>query len=382
MRCHLLPILCPTSSSRRPEIDTPIHIAPAEEPVSTWGRSTPLPASDPATRFDAFVAGQSRHALWTEATLLATIIGVIDFGVTNEVNMALFQLLPVMFATWYISRRAGIFFSFVTLGAWVITDVLLGVHSSSAFIPYWNGIVRLIFFLVLITLTWVMRDAKREAQELSRIDSLTGVANGRSFAERVALEVSRMQRIDRPLTIAYVDLDHFKQINDTRGHTEGDRLLQATAEAICERLRATDFVARLGGDEFAILLPETSAAVAPRVLTAVEVAVSHAINDGWGVGCTIGAVTFESAPPSVDYMVRLADDLMYRGKHDGRGRIVHAAWESMDKGLRCTGGRSTCVITPDEWDDVASAKRTVRPVIAAVEPVSDAADDALSGMAV
>lgn len=328
------------------------------------------------------MAGQSRHALWTEAVLLATIIGVIDFGVTNEVNMALFQLLPVMFATWYISRRAGILFSFITLGTWVATDLMSGVHFSSAFVPYWNGVVRLVFFLVLITLTWVMRDAKREAQELSRVDSLTGVANGRSFAERVSLEVSRMQRIDRPLTIAYVDLDNFKHINDTRGHSEGDRLLRATAEAISDRLRATDFVARLGGDEFAILLPETSSAVAPRVLTAVEVAVSHAIHDGWGVGCTIGAVTFESAPPSVDYMVRLADDLMYRGKHDGRGRIVHAAWESMDKGLRRTGGRSTTVITADEWDDAAGANATVRPRIAAVEPVMDAADEPLSGMAV
>jgi diguanylate cyclase (GGDEF)-like protein len=320
--------------------------------------------------------------LWTEAFLLASIIGVIDFGVTNEVNMALFQLLPVMFATWYISRRAGILFSFLTLGSWVATDILSGVQFSSSFVPYWNGVVRLIFFLVLVTLTWVMRDAKREAQELSRIDSLTGVANGRSFAERVALEVSRMQRINRPLTMAYVDLDHFKQINDTRGHSEGDRLLQATAAAITERIRATDFVARLGGDEFAILLPETSAAVAPRVLTAVELAVSQAIHDGWGVGCTIGAVTFESAPPSVDYMVRLADDLMYRGKRDGRGRIVHAAWESMAKGLRRTGGRSTSVITADEWDDTADANRAVRPRIAAVEPVTDAADDALSGMAV
>jgi diguanylate cyclase (GGDEF)-like protein len=378
----LLPILCPTSSSRRPEIEPQIDIETTDETIEAWGRSAPLTSSDPAARLDAFIANQSRIALWTEAFLLASIIGVIDFGVTNEVNMALFQLLPVMFATWYISRRAGILFSFLTLGSWVTTDILSGVHFSAQIVPYWNGVVRLVFFLVLITLTWVMRDAKRQAQELSRTDSLTGVANGRSFAERAALEVLRMHRNAGPVTLAYVDLDRFKHINDTRGHTEGDRLLQTTAAAVAERIRSTDFVARLGGDEFAVLLPDTSAEAAPKVLAAVEAAVSHAIHDGWGVGCTIGAVTFETAPPSVDYMVRLADDLMYRGKRAGRGRIIHAAWESLDKGFRATGGRSSGAVASDDWDDIAGATPAVRPAAAAVERVSEPAGEPASEIAV
>lgn len=279
-----------------------------------------------------FLAQQSRAALWTEALLLAAIIGVIDFGVTNEVNLAIFQLLPVMFATWYISRRAGIAITLMILATWIAGDIISGVQFSSPLIPYWNGFVRLAFFLIVITLTWLMRDAKSQALELSRTDALTGVANGRSFSDRCALELNRLQRTGRPVTLAYVDLDQFKLINDTRGHAEGDRLLQAVASAVSERIRSTDHVARLGGDEFAVLLPETGRDSAPGVLADIESAVRHSVSEEWGVGCTIGAVTFEEVPVSVDFMVRVTDNLMYQGKREGRGRIVHRSWPAEGDG--------------------------------------------------
>lgn len=331
MRFPLLPLVCAHTAAGEDPIASKWTTGQTPDAEASWGRSASLDPLGPAADVETFLAGQSRPALWIEAFALASIIGVIDFAVTNEVNLALFQLLPVMFATWYISRRAGILFAFVTLGAWVTTDIISGVQFSSSFVPYWNGAVRLAFFLIVITLTWVMRDAKAQALELSRTDLLTGCANSRNFAGRAALEIARMRRSGKPLTLAYLDLDKFKHINDTRGHGEGDRLLRATAAAIAGRIRSTDFVARLGGDEFAILLPETDAQAAPRVLAAVDAAVARVAGAQWGVGCTIGAVTFESGPPSVDYMVRTADALMYEGKRAGRGRILHEVWSAADE---------------------------------------------------
>jgi diguanylate cyclase (GGDEF)-like protein len=163
---------------------------------------------------------------------------------------------------------------------------------------------------------------------LARTDSLTGVANGRSFSDRAGLELALSRRTGSPLTMVYLDLDRFKQINDTVGHTEGDRLLRAVAQVLAHRLRATDLVARLGGDEFGVLLPNTDAAEAPEVLESLSQAVREAVDGSWEVGCTIGAVTFRRAPESVDFMVRTADAEMYRGKRAGRGRIQHSVWPS------------------------------------------------------
>jgi diguanylate cyclase (GGDEF)-like protein len=126
--------------------------------------------------------------------------------------------------------------------------------------------------------------------------------------------------------MAYIDLDHFKLVNDTVGHTEGDRLLQVVAHALGSRLRATDLVARLGGDEFGVLLPNTDAEAAPAVLESLMASVRDAVDGSWDVGATIGAVTFERPPESVDLMVRVADELMYRGKRAGRGRVEHDVW--------------------------------------------------------
>lgn len=105
--------------------------------------------------------------------------------------------------------------------------------------------------------------------------------------------------------------------------------MHAVAQAVSGRLRATDLVARLGGDEFGVLLGDTDAAMAPKVLAVIGEAIGEAVYGKWGVCCTIGAVTFTSAPPSVDYMVRAADAPMYRGKQEGRGRIVHEVWAGM-----------------------------------------------------
>ena len=84
--------------------------------------------------------------------------------------------------------------------------------------------------------------------------------------------------------------------------------------------------ARLGGDEFGVLLDDTDAIMAPKVLAVISEAITEAVDGEWAVGSTIGGVTFTAAPVSVDFMVRAADALMFNGKQDGRGRIVHEVW--------------------------------------------------------
>ena len=94
--------------------------------------------------------------------------------------------------------------------------------------------------------------------ELARTDFLTGASNARAFYDQAQMEMSRLQRSGQPLSIAYIDLDNFKKVNDTRGHNEGDRVLKTVVETLKQTLRGGDFIARLGGDEFAVLLPSTN----------------------------------------------------------------------------------------------------------------------------
>jgi diguanylate cyclase (GGDEF)-like protein len=272
------------------------------------------------------LASQPAVILWIESLLLVALFGDLDYFTGIEINFSVFYLVPVIFSTWFLSRRAGVLISVLSTGVWAYLDILARIEYSSPVIALWNIVVRLAFFLVVMQLVHVMKEARRREAILAHTDSLTGTANGRSFSDRANLELALSRRNGSALTMAYVDLDHFKRINDTVGHTEGDRLLKVVAQALKERLRSTDLVARLGGDEFGVLLPNTDVSAAPAVLDSLLAAVSEAVDGSWDVGCTIGAVTFTHAPESVDAMVRTADALMYRGKRAGRGRIEYGVW--------------------------------------------------------
>jgi len=291
-----------------------------------WGRSAPLLSAAFGANIEPFLASQSVLALWAETALMLASVVVVDYVTGPDLSFSVFYLMPVIFATWFLSRRSGLVMGVLSVSAWSGLEAISGAHYPSLFVPVWNASLRFAFVVIVLELVHLMKGSKTREASLARTDSLTGVGNGRSFCDRANWELAALRRTKRPITVAYLDLDHFKSVNDTLGHTEGDRLLQSVAKAIQGRLRATDLVARLGGDEFGILLPDTDALSAPDALEAIRNAVTRTIDDQWGVGCTIGAVTFEHAPDSVDFMVRASDELMYAGKRRGRGRVEHSVW--------------------------------------------------------
>jgi diguanylate cyclase (GGDEF)-like protein len=293
-------------------------------PWTGWGRSGTADPHSPGLDIEALLASQPRWALWLEGFLAITAIAIVDNMTLDSFSLSVFYLIPIIFLAWFLSRRIGVVGAVVSTAAWALPG--LARLTTPLWIWGWNMTVRLFFFLVVLQLVHLMKVAKYREASLARTDTLTRVANGRSFSDRAEFELATLRRTRAPLTMAYIDLDRFKHINDTLGHTEGDRLLRATAEAIQSRLRATDLVARLGGDEFGVLLPSTDHEAAGAVLAALSDAVSEVVEGTWDVGCTIGAVTFTMAPESVDFMVRSADELMYRGKRAGRGRIEHSIW--------------------------------------------------------
>jgi diguanylate cyclase (GGDEF)-like protein len=182
--------------------------------------------------------------------------------------------------------------------------------------------MRLIILAGLAVLVWQLQGALAAEKSLARTDYLTGALNVRAFAERAKREISRSQRYGHPLTVAYIDIDDFKIVNDRFGHSYGDKVLRAVSDCLKSNLRESDCLSRVGGDEFVVLLPETGLDQGQHVLDKFRSVVSNtALARESFVTFSIGAVVFDPPPSDVDELIRAADAVMYESKLDGKDRI-------------------------------------------------------------
>lgn len=171
-----------------------------------------------------------------------------------------------------------------------------------------------------------LKKAQVDLQRLAATDSLTGIANNRSFFEAGEREIQRVRRYGRPLSVLMIDLDHFKEVNDTYGHAAGDRMLVEGTAIIRKLLRDIDVFGRIGGEEFAILLPETDLAggmaTAERLRAAIERTTIDAGNQALKVTISIGVALLAREDRGLEAVLKRADDAMYEAKRRGRNRVV------------------------------------------------------------
>ena len=168
-------------------------------------------------------------------------------------------------------------------------------------------------------------DEVARLNELSLTDALTGVPNRRSFQDRLVDEFRRAQRYDDPLALVLLDIDHFKTINDTFGHPEGDVVLREVAGRLRHCVRETDFIARYGGEEFALLLPKTMLGGALTVAERVRSDLAGLAFHDQRVTASLGISIYPNqAITSADALVRTADDALYTAKREGRNKVALA----------------------------------------------------------
>lgn len=176
----------------------------------------------------------------------------------------------------------------------------------------------------------VTKDVERERmlEESVRTDALTGVYNRRAFLEYAAHEVARAKRYGEPLTLAALDLDHFKMINDRFGHAAGDAVLKRFGELCSTMLRQTDIVARIGGEEFAVLMPHTPLDAARVAMDRVRRTFSQSEVQWNGTSIpssvSVGLAAFLQADESIDPVLQRADFALYQAKSAGRNCVVKA----------------------------------------------------------
>ncbi len=169
--------------------------------------------------------------------------------------------------------------------------------------------------------------AERELERLALYDALTGLPNRGLFHDRLELAIAGASREGSPLALLMVDLDHFKEVNDTFGHPAGDVLLQQVAGRLRAEVRAIDTVARFGGDEYAVLLPEATAAsaakVAQKLLTALERPFTVEAQTV-GIGAGVGISMYPDHGEDADVLLRHADIAMYAAKGSGGGHAIYS----------------------------------------------------------
>jgi diguanylate cyclase (GGDEF)-like protein len=158
-------------------------------------------------------------------------------------------------------------------------------------------------------------------------DSLTGLYNHAVIMDRLGSSFSLAQRQQRALTIAMVDLDHFKRVNDQYGHAAGDRVLVVFSRLLHQRLRNSDVVGRYGGEEFLVILPDTDIHQARQVIEQVRVAfaaIRHQMESAH-FSVTLSAGLADSPRfATASALLEAADAAIYRAKHQGRNRVVEA----------------------------------------------------------
>jgi len=253
-------------------------------------------------------------------------LGLLDYLTGPDVAFSVFYLLPLSIIGW-LSRDNRVLPWMASLLAaltWLAADTAAGVDYSTFLVPLWNSATRLIIFLLVVMLLQNLQNALAEQRHLAESDPLTGVANARRFMDAIGGEIRRARRHSAPISLGYIDVDDFKTINDSQGHSGGDAVLKKLAAALGDNTRDIDIVGRLGGDEFAILLPMTDEAGSRVVIEQLRLRVAGAMQDlGFPVTLSMGCVTFLEPPAGTGEILHAADELMYEVKRGGKDAALH-----------------------------------------------------------
>lgn len=245
-----------------------------------------------------------------------------DGGSTDTLGVAIDTLLPGQALSRLITSPERVLETEVDLTSYEVRATRLDAGGgSSATVLVFRDVTR------RLEAESELKRAKQEMERLAYTDPLTGLENRRAFVSRLQEECDRVRRFDQQLSIVLLDLDRFKQINDTWGHETGDTVLRHVAEELHGCSRTCDVAGRLGGEEFALLLPGSGAEGALRVAERLREAVRRhrPAADAEPVTVSIGVATADPDAPDWQALLRAADEALYAAKHAGRNTVRSAA---------------------------------------------------------
>lgn len=256
---------------------------------------------------------------WLLPFALTALVGIADVTTDADVAFTLAYLLPVALAAWHLGLTASLIIAAISTSTSLAVDLHLQLKAPQLAIVTINLVAQMLVFAFFgLILSRLRRHLERE-HGLATTDPLTGLANRRALWANAEREMQRCRRSGTPYSLAYLDVDGFKGVNDRHGHRSGDEVLIAIAKTLLANVRAVDCVARMGGDEFALLLPDTGEEGARTVIDKLR---THLATATWNrehrVSFSIGALTVTDPDADVDSIIAHADKLMYAVKASGK----------------------------------------------------------------
>lgn len=261
--------------------------------------------------------------------LAATVLGIglADYFTGPYVFISIFYVAPLLAVTWRYGRRPAFALTLLIEGYRVLLYGYCWPSQISLPVSLWNLSTELAFFALMIHLAARLQDTLATLQQLALVDPLTGASNRRAFYEQTDRAMEQARTSGLPITIAFLDVDDFKRVNDRYGHIVGDRVLRELVAAAQGMLRAGDLLARLGGDEFALVLPETDTAEVAQVALTLQRRLGHAMADlALPVTVSIGFLTNKVVPASVDQLLSRVDAVMFAAKRVGKDALALDVW--------------------------------------------------------
>jgi diguanylate cyclase (GGDEF)-like protein len=261
---------------------------------------------------------------------------VSDIGNLMFIGSAVFTL-AVAFLAWRRGSRAAGWF----LVAWGLLETLTVATAASLLMTdtepsllYFGLPLSMVAAAILVALGTAdrLREQRRalsEAERNAQTDSLTGVLNRRSLLERLHAACQRAQARDLPISLLFIDLDHFKQINDSFGHRAGDACLMAVIGPMQAELRQSDVIGRYGGEEFVVILSSADSNAAQGIAERILRRVAELRIEGFGapiqLTCSIGVAASDTLGVWGEELIASADAAVYAAKSSGRNQVQVAA---------------------------------------------------------
>ena len=261
--------------------------------------------------------------------LLTLMLWFINFYFLGGfITFSLIYLIPISLAVWFMNLSFGIVISLISMISWATVGIIKDNEFNNTLLFSATFIIKFGVYIYIVIVLNKLKISLSNAKKASRIDYLTNVVNRKALFEILNLELYKIKRNNNPLTIAYIDVDDFKQVNDNFGHKAGDKLLMKLSRIVYKNIRKTDTIARLGGDEFVIILPETDYETAKIVIEKVRKMISIMMKrNKWNTSLSIGVGTFYNNHYNSGNIINLVDNLMYKVKKNKKNNVLYKIYK-------------------------------------------------------
>jgi diguanylate cyclase (GGDEF)-like protein len=243
-----------------------------------------------------------------------------DMEILNdEITLILPYIIIMIAAVWFIGEKSGAFFAILSVCLWLVskTDGFKRINENILL----NLAVKIIFIAVQYVFIVQLKRMHRKVKDSAILDELTGLHNRRGFHNLAEHEFARRIRDSSCLTMVSLDIDGFKAENDSKGHKEGDAILEEMGRILKSCIRASDIAARMGGDEFCILMSDANSQDGLQIASRIRAGFRASCEArSWGTTLSIGVFSSDRASTIEEVAIK-ADALMYKGKRAGKDRI-------------------------------------------------------------